>query len=212
MLDAKVEQNKLLNLDNLLDDLKAIDDNELLPQAEYVLKQVISDSDCRVDFDDGYVDKINCLFLNKSVFFEYNIVQRTFKLVAKSLSELSTVNESVLVPVALKDRSSTTKKWTQILGDEDNPDVALHKIAKRALHLGQSRMKRIMSVFSKELLTDDFQHIRLTGKLQDLSELHESFALKSNVGYFSSKLFTNDEVQKIITFEWRYFSHFNWND
>ena len=128
------------------------------------------------------------------------------------MSEFTTVNDSVFVPVALNDKSSTTTKWTQILTEEINLNVALDKIAKCALQLGKSRMKRIMSVFSKELLTDDFHHIRLIGKSQNLSEFHESFALKSNVGYFLSKLFTNDEIDKIITMEWRHFSHFNWDD
>lgn len=57
MLDVKDEQNKLLNLNNLIDDIKAIKDDEILPQAEAVLKQVISDSDCRINFDDEYVEK-----------------------------------------------------------------------------------------------------------------------------------------------------------
>ena len=57
MLDVKDEQNKLLNLNNLIDDIKAIKDDEILPQAEAVLKQVISDSECRINFDDEYVEK-----------------------------------------------------------------------------------------------------------------------------------------------------------
>lgn len=212
MLDVKDEQKRLLNLNNLLVDLNSIDNDEILPQAESVLKEIISDSGYCLDWNITHDAKIINLFLNKSVFFEYNIVKRTFNFVAKSLSEFTTVNESVFVPVALKDRSSTTKKWTQILADENNPNVALNKIAQSALRLGKLRMKRIMSVFSKALLTDDFQHIRLTGTLQDLSELHDSFALKSNIGYFSSKLFSADEMRKIVAFEWRYFSHFNWED
>lgn len=102
MLDAKVEQNKLLNLDNLLDDIKSINDDEILPQAESVLKKALSHLKNWVNFRTGYAKEINNLLLKKSIFFEYNVVKHTFKFVTKTISELSDVNKkTILVPVAL---------------------------------------------------------------------------------------------------------------
>lgn len=213
MLDIKNEQDKLLNLNNLIDDIKAINDDEILPQAEAVLKETLSHLKNWVNFRVGYTEEINEILLKESIFFEYNAVKRTFNFVTKTISELSNINkEFVLVPVALEQKRSTTKKWIQIISDENNSNIAIHKIAQVILRLGKSRMKRTIAVFAKETLNDDYEHIRLTGRFIELRDLNESFVLKNNAVYFSTKFFTADELRKILVFEWKHFSHFNWDD
>ena len=223
MLQINKTQTKLLNLNNLLADLKLVDDDELLLHLEDLLINVISDSYKRVFADhDYYTDKLHELFLCKSIFFQYNVLERSFKFVAVTSRELKDLNgNSLFVPVALENKISTTKKWTQILADESDTDVAIDKIAKGVLKLAKSRMRRMMSVFSKEVLSGDFSHIRLTGLIGN-NRVEEPFALQTNIGYFSPKFFTFDEIIQIAAIEasndvsfvdnlWEYLYHYYFN-
>lgn len=202
MLQINQTQTKLLNLNNLLNDLKAVDDEKLLLQLEELLIQLISDSYKRVFADHTYyTSEFQKLFLCKSVFLQYNVVERSFKFVAVASTELKNLaDDSVFVPVALENKMSTTKKWTQILAEESDTDIAIDKIAKGVLKLAKSRMRRMLSVFSKEVLSGDFSHIRLTGLIGN-NQVEEPFALQTNLGYFSPKFFTFDEIIQIATEE-----------
>ena len=198
----KTQQTKLLNLNNLPSDLKAVNDKKLLLQLENLLIHVISDSYKRVFADhDYYTDKLHELFLCKSIFLQYNVFERSFKFVAVTSKELKDLDDdSVFVPVALENKMSTTKKWTRILAEEADTDVAIDKIAKSVLKLAKSRMRRMLSVFSKEILSGDFSHIRLTGLIGN-NRVEEPFALQTNIGYFSPKFFTFDEIIQIAAIE-----------
>lgn len=198
----QTQQAKLLNLNNLSNDLKAVDDEKLLLQLEELLIQLISDSYKRVFADHTYyTSEFQKLFLCKSVFLQYNVVERSFKFVAVTSKELKDLDDnSVFVPLALENKFSTTKKWTQILAEESDTDIAIDKIAKNVLKLAKSRMRRMLSVFSKEVLSGDFSHIRLTGLIGN-NQVEEPFALQTNVGYFSPKFFTFDEIIQIATIE-----------
>lgn len=196
------QQAKLLNLNNLPSDLKAVDDEKLLLQLEELLIQLISDSYKRVFADHTYyTSEFQKLFLCKSVFLQYNVVERSFKFVAVTSRELKDLDDdSIFVPVALENKMSTTKKWAQILAEESDTDIAIDKIAKGVLKLAKSRIRRMLSVFSKEVLSGDFSHIRLTGLIGN-NQVEEPFALQTNVGYFSPKFFTFDEIIQIATEE-----------
>lgn len=196
------KQTKLLNLHNLPNDLKSIDDEKLLLQLEDLLIHVISDSYKRVFADHTYyTSEFQKLFLCKSVFLQYNVVERSFKFVAVTSKELKDLDDnSVFVPVALENKMSTTKKWTQILSDESDTDIAIDTIAKSVLKLAKSRMRRMLSVYSKEVLSGNFSHIRLTGLIGN-NQVEESFALQTNIGYFSPKFFTFDEIIQIAAIE-----------
>lgn len=196
------KQAKLLNLNNLSADLKVVDDEKLLLQLEKLLIQLISDSYKRVLADHNYyTSEFQKLFLYKSVFLQYNVLERSFKFVAVTSTELKDLDDnSVFVPVALENKMSTTKKWTQILSDESDTDIAIDKIAKGVLKLAKSRMRRMLSVYSKEVLSGDFNHIRLTGLIGE-NRVEEPFALQTNIGYFSPKFFTFDEIMQIAAIE-----------
>lgn len=218
------KQAKLLNLNNLSADLKSVDDEKLLLQLKDLLIHVISDSYKRVFADHTYyTSEFQKLFLYKSVFLQYNVLERSFKFVAVTSKELKDLDDdSVFVPVALENKMSTTKKWTQILAEESDTGIAIDKIAKGVLKLAKSRMRRMLSVFSKEVLSGDFSHIRLTGLIGD-NQVEEPFALQTNVGYFSPKFFTFDEIIQIAKIEadsdasfvdnlWEYFYCCYFND
>lgn len=196
------KQTKLLNLNNLSADLKSVDDEKLLLQLEDLLIHVISDSYKRVFADHTYyTSEFQKLFLCKSVFLQYNVVERSFEFVAVTSTELKDLDDnSVFVPVALENKMSTTKKWTQILSDKSDTDIAIDKIAKGVLKLAKSRMRRMLSVYSKEVLSGDFSHIRLTGLISE-NQVEEPFALQANIGYFSPKFFTFDEIIQIAKIE-----------